>query len=197
MERVRGRVCECKCKERLRPVGFHVIWRAMNWVDPWPWQLLSTASCTHVTRAAIPFCMGHTVEASINTVRFIADQAHCIACVNLCSATYEFQIHLGPALIDRCRCVQVITFDELGVSGHPNHISTHYGVRRWHKKTQHTCRLCFLVGITLAARSHDWIHAKRCRALSAREQRMSCIRVGCWTACNLNCSLAEDGSTSL
>lgn len=45
----------------------------------------------------------------------------------------------------------MLTFDELGVSGHPNHIGTHYGVRRWYKNTQHSCRLCFLVCYTCSA----------------------------------------------
>lgn len=57
-----------------------------------------------------------------------------------------------------CACIQVLTFDELGVSGHPNHISIHYGVRRWYRQTQHDCRLCFLVS-TLQTSSP--FHAKR------------------------------------
>ena len=43
------------------------------------------------------------------------------------------------------RCIQVATFDGLGVSGHPNHIATHYGVKRWHTNTQPACTVLFLV----------------------------------------------------
>jgi hypothetical protein len=41
--------------------------------------------------------------------------------------------------------VQVATFDELGVSGHPNHIAVHYGVKKWFASTPTHCRLGFLV----------------------------------------------------
>lgn len=41
--------------------------------------------------------------------------------------------------------VQVSTFDELGVSGHPNHIAVHYGVKQWYCSEPTHCRLHFLV----------------------------------------------------
>jgi LmbE family N-acetylglucosaminyl deacetylase len=45
--------------------------------------------------------------------------------------------------------VQVVTFDELGVSGHPNHISTHYGVLQWHRQSNASSEVLFLVRLGL------------------------------------------------
>lgn len=56
------------------------------------------------------------------------------------------------AAVDELKPAMVLTFDELGVSGHPNHIGTHYGVRRWYKNTQHNCRLCFLKTVPLVVK---------------------------------------------
>lgn len=41
--------------------------------------------------------------------------------------------------------LQVLTFDELGVSGHPNHIMTHYGVLQWHLHDGASCEVLCLV----------------------------------------------------
>eukprot|EP00892_Ulva_mutabilis_P006817 jgi/Ulvmu1/4507/UM002_0233.1 len=57
--------------------------------------------------------------------------------------------HHVAAAVDEVKPTLVLTFDELGVSGHPNHISTHYGVRRWHDQTSYNCRLCFLKTVPL------------------------------------------------
>lgn len=65
--------------------------------------------------------------------------------------------------------VQVVTFDDLGASGHPNHISTHYGALAWHTRSSAACDLYFLVrtrALRCIVAGRAVVCARTCYALS-------------------------------
>lgn len=76
--------------------------------------------------------------------------------------------------------VQVATFDELGVSGHPNHIAVHYGVRQWYAATSANCNLRFLVCVSTAT-AHEsnigWIGIHVVQCSGARDMGSVCVAV--------------------